>query len=109
MKTVINAEAVISKFFGDGIIEAVMKPVGFIDRSRCVRMLRDSKEASVTNVETRIAFISIYQYADGDVEEGLLCQCMGISQRTLYRWKKDHSAYLAGELKLRTVVIREGK
>lgn len=109
MKTVLKAlNDKLLTFFGQAQLEAAAKDgSGFLTRVRMVRQLKLAKEARYTNVETRVAFMLIFDSATDKDEEDFLIECMGITRRTVRRWRKDSEGLREGTLKLRTVVIRE--
>ncbi len=107
MKTVLEIGNQLADFFGSALTEEMLKPTGFMDRARGVRLLRKAMESDYSNLETRVAFVSIVGHAPDKDERAALISAMKISMGTFYSWKKDHKAYLEGTIKTRTVVIRK--
>ncbi len=109
MKTVLSVDASSFDFFGSAQLDLFKKDNlrAHMTRVAMVRQLATNVEGKHTNVETRIAFINIYNAAKGRGERSLLRDIMGMTRTTIHRWKKDHEAYYAGKLKVRTVVIRK--
>ena len=107
MKTVLNVNSF--KFFGSAQLDLFEEDSlrGDMTRSAMVKQLAAYKVGRNTNVETRVAFINIYNASKQKGERELLRKLMGVSLSTVYNWKKDHEAYFAGTIKVRTVVIRK--
>ena len=107
MKTVLKVDRI--KFFGEAQLDMFDQDNlrGDMTRTAMVKQLKANMESRLTNVETRIAFIEIYNNAKADGEQELLRNLMGVTTRTIRNWKKDYEAYKAGTIKVRTVVIRK--
>ncbi|AGH57030.1 hypothetical protein VPMG_00009 [Vibrio phage VBP32] len=108
MKTVLSVQPLMMRFFGEAAVKEMMnRQSGFMSRARAIKQLKNEMDSPYSNVETRVAFIGIVAYASDTEERDDLIALMGISKGTYYSWKRDTNAYMKGELKVRTVVIRK--